>query len=72
MNQRADAQILDCGERFRLDVGGWSGQYPVADLARWAAFYRRLRDRREGRYARFYAPTVEALEALRRQIKAAG
>lgn len=58
------ATLTPCRGRVRLCTGSWSDTFPVDQLPRWLAFYRRMRDRNRGRYARFYAPTVEALEAV--------
>ncbi|NDR57146.1 hypothetical protein FPS10_12035 [Pseudoruegeria sp. M32A2M] len=49
----------------------WQGRFPVADLPRWIAFYRRLRDRKGGKYRASYADDVAALEALGRRLSAA-
>jgi hypothetical protein len=38
----------------------------------WIAFYRRLRDRKDGRYSEFYADTVQVLEAAKRDLARAG
>lgn len=62
------AELVDGGLRFRLSTGNWQNVYPIADLPAWLAFYREMRDRRAGRYAQFYTPTVAALEALQAQV----
>lgn len=54
---------------FCLATGGWSGSFPISDLRSQIAFYRGLRDRKGGRYAAYYQPTVAALEALSDQIR---
>lgn len=41
----------------------WQMTCPISDLGRWLAFYQGLRDRENGRFARFYAPAVAAIEA---------
>jgi len=46
--------------------GGYTGDFPISDLARWATFYRKLRDREGGKYAVHYMETVDQLEALQR------
>ena len=53
--------------RFR-----WSETFAIADLPGKLAFYRGLRDRAGGGFARFYEPTVAALEAVGRELANAG
>lgn len=48
--------------------GGWSGTYPVEDLANQLRFYRGLRDRKNGAYAKHYEETVRGLEALAEEV----
>ncbi len=48
-------------------TAGWTGVYPIEDLPKQIAFYRGLRDRRNGAYAVHYRETVEALEAVARE-----
>lgn len=65
------AQLAPCGTVFILGDetdGGWSARYPLADLPAQLKFYRDLRDRRGGMFAQHYVGTVEALEALAREI----
>lgn len=53
-----------------LGNGGteWGETFPVADLPGRLLFYRGLRDRSGGRFARFHEPTVAALEAVEREL----
>jgi hypothetical protein len=60
----ATARLSEDRSRFTLAAGGWSGTFPVDQLDAQLSFYRGLRDRKGGRYAAFYEPTVVALEAL--------
>lgn len=48
----------------------WTARFPVTELPAQLRFYRHLRDRKDGRYARFHAPTVAALEAVARDLAA--
>lgn len=50
-----------------LQTGQWSTEFPGADLPQQLAFYRRLRDRRDGRYAHHFTPTIAALEDAARE-----
>lgn len=66
------ASLSPDGLEVRLVLGKWSGAFPVDALDRWIAFYRRLRDRRGGRYAALYAGDVKVLEALRAELQGRG
>lgn len=57
------------GAHFTLSLGAWSGTYRTDDLPAQLQFYRRLRDRKNGVYAKHYAPTVRALEEFARRIE---
>lgn len=46
---------------------GYVGDFPAADLDRWADFYRKMRDREGGKYAAHYQETVGSLEALQNE-----
>ena len=53
---------------------GWSEIFPVTDLPAKLAFYRTLRDRgakggAPGTYARFYEPSVKALERVAKMME---
>lgn len=48
----------------------WRGRYAAADLPRVLRFYRGLRDRHGGAFARFHQPTVSALETLQAELRA--
>ena len=54
------------GASFTLTLGAWSGTYRTDDLPVKLKFYRQLRDRKNGAYAKHYAPTVRALEEFER------
>lgn len=57
------AERLPCGA-VSLRRGAYAAVLPADTLPGWLRFYRRMRDRRGGAYAGFYAPVVTALEAL--------
>lgn len=48
----------------------WKHTIPVQELARWLKFYRTLRERKNRKYAAFYAEPVAALERIERELKA--
>jgi hypothetical protein len=52
--------------------GAWRAEFSTAELPRWIKMYRGLRDRKEGRYARLYAPSVAALERVASKLQVAG
>lgn len=54
--------IIMRSERWRMEIA--IDAYPF-----WLAFYRRMRDRKSGAYARFYAQPVEALEAIEAKVR---
>jgi hypothetical protein len=58
------AVLSSDGQSFRLSAGTWSGTYNIDNLEGQLAFYRRMRDRRNGAHARFYEATVRALEQM--------
>ncbi len=63
------ARLSDDGRTVLLSRGGWSGSFPLSRLPSQIAFYRGLRDRKGGKYAAFYQPTLAALEALSDEIR---
>lgn len=63
------------GDARRVQLGappGWSERFPVEMLPGKLAFYKGLRDRKGGQFARFYAETVEQLEKAVAKARAAG
>ncbi len=54
---------------FTIEKGIWRGTFPITELPKWVNFYRGQMERYES-HAANYAPDVEALEALARQIGA--
>lgn len=50
-------------------VGQYSVRFPVGDLPQWIAFYKRLRDRKRGRFAKVYQNDVDALVAVQRKLQ---
>jgi hypothetical protein len=65
---QAEAEIAPGRAAVRLRKGGWAGTIPAENLDAWIEFYRRLRDRKGGRYAEFYDDTVRVLEAAKHQL----
>lgn len=69
------ARLAEDGETVLIQRGGWSGSFPLSRLSSQIKFYRGLRDRgarkpgEPGPYAEHYRPTVEALEALWRELQ---
>jgi hypothetical protein len=55
------------GAFFKIVLNAWSGAYLIDALPIQLKFYRKLRDRKGGIYAHFYAPTVRALEDFTRR-----
>lgn len=56
-------------EMVCMSKGTWRGAFPVEKLPQTLEFYRGLRDRRGGAYARFYVEDVAALEAIEKELK---
>ena len=54
-----------------LMQGAWRAEFSAADLPRWIKMYRGLRDRKEGRYALLYAPSVAVLERVASKLQGA-
>ncbi|MDP2047585.1 MAG: hypothetical protein Q8K33_01645 [Cypionkella sp.] len=48
--------------------GDWRMRMPVAQLPDWVRLYRRLRDRENGKYSKFYIQPTEALEAAAKTL----
>lgn len=65
------AWLSEDGKTVHVRRGGWEGAFPVSALGRWLSFYRSLRDGKGGRYAAYYAPMVEALARLERDVRSA-
>ncbi|GHC16285.1 MULTISPECIES: hypothetical protein [Gemmobacter] len=57
------AELSEDGQSFTLTRGAWSNSYPLADLPKWLAFYRKqpLDFPKSGDS---YAASIAALEAL--------
>ena len=56
------------GHSFTITLSLWSGTYPLDALPRQLKFYRHLRDRKNGAYAKHYEPTVRALEKFANKV----
>lgn len=65
------AWLSEDGRTVYVRRGGWQSSFPVSALGRWLSFYRSLRDGKGGRYAAYYAPMVEALARLERDVRSA-
>jgi len=63
------AALSEDGATVLLGDDQWSTVFPVSELPSQIGFYRGLRDRAGGRYARFYASTVSNLEAIAWALK---
>lgn len=55
--------------QIELRKGVWSEVISPAQLPDRLAFYKRLRDRKGGRYAAKYKPTIKALEAILSEVQ---
>lgn len=55
-------------QTFTIRGSGWWDTYPIADLPKWLAFYRKM-DADYPKAAGQYAGTVAALEALTAQLR---
>lgn len=58
------ATLSDDGSHVTLKGRSWGETFPVSDLPRKLRLYEGLRDRKGGRYAAHYAPTVAALRRV--------
>ena len=58
------ARCVLSADRTRATIAGtlWRETIGVDELPGRLSLYRRLRDRKDGAYAGFYRPTVEAIE----------
>jgi hypothetical protein len=52
------------GKTFTITRGAWSNSYPLNDLPKWIAFYRRQADLVPGQTC--YLDDIQALESLRK------
>lgn len=50
-------------QTFTMTGGQWSGTYPLDELPKWTAFYRRMRDAHPSG-APYYDAAVKALEGI--------
>lgn len=66
---RVEARLSEDLRSVHMRRGGWSITFPAADLPRWIALYRRLRDRKHGKWAATYAPDVAALERVEIELR---
>lgn len=53
---------------FTMAKGGWTNTYPISDLPKWLAFYRKQQDLFP-RYASFYQDSVDGLERLSAELR---
>lgn len=67
--------MADDGTTVLIERKGWSGSFPLSQLPSQIRFYRGLQDRgakkpgEPGPHAAHYQPTVDALEALWREVQ---
>lgn len=52
---------------FTMTKGVWSGTFPVSDIPKWLAFYRRQQERFPA-YAAVYASDVRVLASLAARV----
>lgn len=67
-NTPRTARLSDDGKRVTLTCGKWSEMFPAAKIDDRIALYVKLRDRKDGRYAGYYADTVTQLERVKKLI----
>jgi len=60
---QATATIDSTGKNFTMAKGSWSATFPLSDLPKWLAFYRRQQELFPA-HAHHYDEDVRALEAL--------
>lgn len=68
----ASARLAPDGATVILERGRWIGSFPLSQLPAQIAFYEELRKRKGEKYAACYAPDVDALRRLQRQLEASG
>jgi hypothetical protein len=64
-----EIRLSDNCSIVHMRCGGWSGDFPVYELDRWLNFYTDLRNRKNGKFAHIYGPTVQALERIKRELR---
>lgn len=62
------ANLSADGQTVRFRTGQWGEAFPADRIGDKLKFYRGLRDRANGRYAKFYEPAVKCLERVQTQI----
>ena len=65
-NVKTTATLDPDGTTFTMARGAWANSYPLTDLPKWIAFYRRQAKLHPGQSS--YADDIEALEGLKRQV----
>ncbi len=53
---------------FTMAKSGWTNTYPISDLPKWLAFYRKQQELFP-RYASFYQDSVDGLEKLTAELR---
>lgn len=53
---------------FTMANGAWTNTYPISELPKWLAFYRRQQEQFP-RYAASYQGSVEGLEKLTAELR---
>ncbi|TYO91444.1 hypothetical protein LY05_00297 [Oceanicella actignis] len=62
------AEIVDGGACVELHGDVWRGRIGADEIDAWIDLYKRLRDRRRGRYAEKYAPALTELLRARKTL----
>ena len=61
--------LSECEMSFSIIGRTWSGEWPIAQLDEKLEFYRRLLERKGGKYAAVYRETFDGLVALRGRVR---
>lgn len=62
------AELSPCASLVIMMDGNWCQTFPAGELPGKLRFYRGLRDRAGGRFAKHYAPAVAALETVEAEL----
>ncbi len=58
------------GHVVSMAQGGWRLSCPSTDLPKWINFHERMRDRANGKYAKFYVQPIAVLKAVHVRLAA--
>ena len=59
------------GDQFVMQGALWKGYHSLDSFDRWLDFYRRMAERRAGAYASIYRCSIDALEGIEADVRAA-